>query len=88
MEDSPDAIKSRLASYKKLTSPIIEFYGSKGVLVHISGDRDFDAIYQDIVTTITQRTGIAPRKLQASESECLEPECLSPCPGDQLGYEK
>ena len=83
-EDSPEVIKSRIASYRTVMSPIFDYYRQKNVLVHVSGDRDFEETYQEIVRTIEQRTGIAPNKLQAIENDNID--SLSSCSSE--GHDK
>jgi adenylate kinase len=47
-DDKAEAIRNRLAVYKKQTQPLIEYYQKKGILQNINGAKDISEIYEDI----------------------------------------
>ena len=47
-DDKAEAIRNRLAVYKKQTQPLIEYYQKKGILQNINGAKDISGIYEDI----------------------------------------
>ncbi|GAA3605066.1 adenylate kinase [Secundilactobacillus similis] len=47
-DDKPATVKNRLDVNIKMNTPLVDFYQSKGVLHTVDGDRDIDAVYQDI----------------------------------------
>tara|TARA_Y100001954_G_scaffold63757_1_gene69385 strand:- start:831 stop:1463 length:633 start_codon:yes stop_codon:yes gene_type:complete len=51
-DDNEETVMSRLAAYHEQTSPLAEWYMSKGILHAIDGDRDIDSITQDILKSL------------------------------------
>ena len=51
-DDNADTVMSRLNAYHEQTSPLAEWYMSKGILHAIDGDRDIDSITQDILKSL------------------------------------
>jgi adenylate kinase len=47
-DDKPEAIKARLATYEKVTGPLLEMFESEGKLVQVGGERPVDEIYEEI----------------------------------------
>jgi adenylate kinase len=47
-DDKPETVRSRLQVYWEQTSPLIEYYAAKGVLVKINGDQPIDAVEADL----------------------------------------
>ena len=47
-DDKPETIAKRLDTYDKQTAPLIEYYGSKGILIKVDGDRPVDDVYVDV----------------------------------------
>jgi adenylate kinase len=47
-DDTENAIRNRIDVYKKQTSPLIDYYKKKGILVDIDGDREIDEVRSDI----------------------------------------
>ncbi|SRR5258706_4022741 len=45
-------IRKRIELYHKFTEPVIEYYGSKGVLVEINGEQPIEAIHKEIMEKI------------------------------------
>lgn len=54
-DDKPEAIKRRLENYDNQTKPLLNYYGSKGVLVTVNGDQHIDDVTEDILTAIKER---------------------------------
>jgi adenylate kinase len=47
-DDTPDAIRTRLALYRRETEPLVEYYRAQGSLVGIPGDRPVDEVFASI----------------------------------------
>ena len=48
VDDKPETIAKRLDTYDKQTAPLIEYYGGKGILIKVDGDRPVDDVYVDV----------------------------------------
>ena len=46
-DDRPDVVKRRLHLYNKITRPLSDFYGKKGLLHRIDGNRPLPEIFRD-----------------------------------------
>ncbi len=53
VDDTPEAIAKRLATYAKETAPLLDTYKSRGQLVAIDGVGDIDAIQANIVAALS-----------------------------------
>ncbi len=51
-DDQEEAIKNRLATYRKQTFPLIEYYEKKGVLHNINGEAGVDNVTQEAIGII------------------------------------
>jgi len=51
-DDNEDTVISRLEAYHNQTSPLAEWYKSKGILCEIDGDRNIEEITQDILEAL------------------------------------
>ncbi len=51
-DDKPETVYSRLQVYQKQTSPLIDYYRAKGVLVEINGDQSLKAVHADLRAAI------------------------------------
>lgn len=51
-DDKPETIKNRLDVYAKQTSPLINYYQDKNLLVSVNGDQDVDDVYKDVKEAI------------------------------------
>ena len=51
-DDNADTVMSRLNAYHEQTSPLAEWYSSKGIFHIIDGDRDIDKITEDILKAL------------------------------------
>jgi adenylate kinase len=54
VDDTPDAIRTRLALYRRETEPVIEHYRAQGNLVVIHGDRPVDDVFAEIQDALEQ----------------------------------
>lgn len=52
-DDTPEAITRRLAIYDEQTSPLLDYYRNKGILVTVNGDQDIDAVTNEIREALT-----------------------------------
>ena len=52
VDDTLPVIKKRLEVYHNSMDPVIDIYKKRNVLVIINADRDFDSIYNDLVSVI------------------------------------
>lgn len=53
-DDRPEAIKKRLATYKKETVPILKHYREKGVLIKLDGSKDRHRLFEEIKKTVIE----------------------------------
>ncbi len=51
-DDKPETVRSRLQVYHKQTSPLVDYYREKGVLVEINGDQALKAVQADLRAAI------------------------------------
>ncbi len=51
-DDSAEVIRHRLRVFAEATSPLIDYYRDRGILVEVNGDQPPDAITADIVTRL------------------------------------
>ena len=51
-DDKPDTVRQRLAVYKAQTSPLIEFYRTRGFLREVNGDQSIGDVGKDITAVI------------------------------------
>jgi adenylate kinase len=51
-DDTENAIRNRIDVYKKQTSPLIDYYKKKGILVDIDGEREIDEVRSDILKAL------------------------------------
>lgn len=47
-DDNEVTVRNRLDVYERSTAPLIEYYGKKGVLHKIDGDRPVDTVWADV----------------------------------------
>lgn len=55
-EDSPEILKSKLATYRTTVVPVLAFFEEKKSLVLVEGDKTFDSIYFQVSSCLNQRT--------------------------------
>jgi adenylate kinase len=54
VDDTPEAIRTRLALYRQETEPVIEHHRAQGNLVVIHGDRPVDEVFDEIQDALEQ----------------------------------
>lgn len=47
-DDTEDTVKNRLDIYTKQTTPLIEYYRNKGILVDVDGNRTIQQTFEDV----------------------------------------
>jgi adenylate kinase len=47
-DDKPETVRQRLEVYQRQTTPLIEFYRSRGILKEVNGDQSIDVVAEDI----------------------------------------
>jgi adenylate kinase len=47
-DDCEDAIRNRLAAYRTLTAPLVEFYRERGTMITISAENDADTVWNEL----------------------------------------
>jgi adenylate kinase len=58
-DDRPEAVRTRLREYSKLTEPLVAYYHQRGLLVPISADGTPDEIFQRTVELLQSRRNTA-----------------------------
>jgi adenylate kinase len=53
-DDTPEAIRTRLALYNEQTAPLVEYYRSRGILVPVHADRTIEQVFDEIQDTLEQ----------------------------------
>ncbi|HHW03514.1 MAG TPA: adenylate kinase [Thermoanaerobacterales bacterium] len=48
-DDELETVKKRLEEYEQKTTPLIEFYRSRHLLINIDGEKSIDEVFQEIV---------------------------------------
>ena len=56
-DDRPESIRVRMAAYEKSTSPLSEFYRSKGLLVSVSAEGTPEEIFERSLKALDGRAG-------------------------------
>lgn len=51
-DDSPDAVRNRLAVYRAQTAPVVDFYRNTGKLAHLDGVGTLDAVFTRITEAL------------------------------------
>lgn len=52
LHDSPERIKQRLEMYYQGEKEVLEFYGKKGILEEVNGERSIEKVHQDIMSRL------------------------------------
>ena len=53
-DDTPEAIRTRLALYTEQTAPLAEYYRSRGILVSVHADRTIEQVFDEIRNVLEQ----------------------------------
>jgi len=51
-DDSPDVIRHRLQVFTDTTSPLVEYYQNRGILVEVDADQAPESITDEIVSRL------------------------------------
>ena len=51
-DDNPETVQNRLDVYENQTSPLIEYYTKKGVIINVAGERTPDEVFASIVKAL------------------------------------
>ena len=54
-DDSADVIRHRLQVFTETTSPLIEYYRDRGILVEVNGNQDPEAITAEVISRLSGR---------------------------------
>lgn len=52
-DDKPETVRKRLQVYREQTSPLIDYYRRRNLVVEINGDQPIDAVTADLLAAIT-----------------------------------
>lgn len=55
-DDSPEVVRERLRVYHEQTEPLVNYYSEKGVLKSIDGEREPDAVFEELEGLVPSRT--------------------------------
>jgi len=55
IDETPQAIASRLEEYQELTTPILDFYKKRGILIKIDGLNSIDEVHRNLISQISIR---------------------------------
>jgi adenylate kinase len=53
-DDNPETVRKRLEVYWKQTSPLIDYYRERGVLVEVNGDQSIEAVQAELRAAVEQ----------------------------------
>jgi len=56
-DDKPETVRNRLAVYWEQTSPLIDHYTRRGILVEINGDQPIDVVQADLRAAVAGNPG-------------------------------
>lgn len=56
-DDTPRAIRNRMAFFKENVMPVLHYYRKRGRLLHINGEQTVEAVWQGIDKRLTTRLG-------------------------------
>ncbi|MGA1794146.1 MAG: adenylate kinase [Thermoplasmatota archaeon] len=56
-DDSEETVKKRLEVYRSQTEPLVDYYGGRGVLMNVDGNRPIDEISSDILELLSKLEG-------------------------------
>lgn len=59
-DDTAAAVVTRLAAFREQTSPVLDFYRSRGLLREVDADRPIDAVWRDVKGIIERDSGNKP----------------------------
>ena len=53
-DDKPETVRNRLTVYHRQTSPLIDYYASKGVLTNVDGNQLIDEVEADLLAAVAE----------------------------------
>jgi len=53
-DDKPETVRNRLTVYHRQTSPLIDYYADKGVLVTVNGNQPIDMVEADLLAAVAE----------------------------------
>ena len=56
-DDQPEVVTKRLEVYHEQTAPLVEYYGTRGALIEIDGQRSPEQVFEATNQALTQRRG-------------------------------
>ena len=54
-DDAPEVVRERLVVYHEQTEPLVRFYGDKGVLQSVDGERSPDEVAEALASAVGRR---------------------------------
>ena len=54
-DETPDAIKRRIAAFHEQTEPVIEYYRQKGQLIEVNGEQTIEEIHKKIFEKLNEK---------------------------------
>jgi adenylate kinase len=54
-DDQPETVRKRLKVYWEQTSPLIDYYRQRGLLVEIDGDQPIEEVQADLRAAVTEK---------------------------------
>ncbi len=54
-DDTVDTVRQRLAVYRSQTTPLIEYYGQRGILLTVDGARDIEEVFREITAKLDEQ---------------------------------
>lgn len=58
-DDTPEAIRRRLAIFAEMTRPLLAYYAERGIVSQVDGDQPMEAVEKDILSIIQDGSGAA-----------------------------
>jgi len=55
-DDREETVKSRLRTYHDQTSPLIDFYSRRGLIIEVDGDKPIEDAFEDIMTALGRKS--------------------------------
>jgi len=55
-DDREETVRSRLKTYHEQTSPLIDFYSRRGLIIEVNGDKPIEDTFEDIMAALGRRS--------------------------------
>ena len=69
-DDSPEVVAERLRIYEEKTAPLVGYYGERGLLLRVDGDRAVDEVAEVVLTALRPTTSVTARARETARSAC------------------